>query len=98
MRFILAATLSANYGIYGPAFERFVHVAAGARAARSISTPRNTRSSTGSRSDDDLTELMALVNRIRRENPALQQNATLTFHDDRQREHPLLQQDRRRRR
>ncbi len=32
-------------------------------------------------SDDDLTEMIALVNRVRRENPALQQNATLKFHD-----------------
>jgi starch synthase (maltosyl-transferring) len=28
-----------------------------------------------------MTELIAAVNRIRRENPALQQNATLTFHE-----------------
>jgi starch synthase (maltosyl-transferring) len=32
-------------------------------------------------SDDDLSELIALLNRIRRENPALQQNTTLKFHE-----------------
>jgi starch synthase (maltosyl-transferring) len=79
IRLILAATLSANYGIYGPAFDRFV------------SEPRETGSEEyrdsekyearqWGESDDDLTEMMTLVNRIRRENPALQQNATLAFH------------------
>jgi starch synthase (maltosyl-transferring) len=79
LRFLLAATLSSNYGIYGPAFERFVP------------DPREQGSEEYLHSekyeihhwppvDDDLTELMAVVNRIRRENPALQQNATLAFH------------------
>ncbi|HWW62238.1 MAG TPA: alpha-1,4-glucan--maltose-1-phosphate maltosyltransferase, partial [Thermoanaerobaculia bacterium] len=31
--------------------------------------------------DDDLTEFIGFVNRIRRENRALQQNATLAFHE-----------------
>ena len=30
--------------------------------------------------EDDLSELIAAVNRVRRENPALQQNTTLKFH------------------
>ncbi|HUP48036.1 MAG TPA: alpha-1,4-glucan--maltose-1-phosphate maltosyltransferase [Thermoanaerobaculia bacterium] len=79
IRLVLAATLSANYGVYGPPFERFVHV------------PRETGSEEYLDSEkyevkhwpptnDDLTEFMALVNRIRRENPALQQNTTLRFH------------------
>jgi starch synthase (maltosyl-transferring) len=77
---MLAATLSASYGIYGPAFER------------AIATPREPGSEEYLDSekyeirnwpavDDDLTELIALVNRIRRENPALQQNLTLKFHE-----------------
>jgi starch synthase (maltosyl-transferring) len=78
-RLILAATLASSYGIYGPAFERF------------ISAPREQGSEEYLDSekyeikywpplDDDLTEMIAVVNRIRRENLALQQNATLTFH------------------
>jgi starch synthase (maltosyl-transferring) len=84
MRFILAATLSANYGVYGPAFERFEHLARELGSEEYLDSEKyeikhwpvvdNDR-------DDDLSELMALVNRIRRENPALQQNATLTFHE-----------------
>ncbi|MEA2239295.1 MAG: hypothetical protein QOC81_4019 [Thermoanaerobaculia bacterium] len=79
IRLMLAATLCANYGLYGPAFER------------SIGEPRDPggeeyRDSEKyelkhwAQTDDDLTELIAVVNRIRRQNPALQQNVTLTFH------------------
>jgi len=79
IRLMLAATLSANYGIYGPAFEHFA------------GTPREPGSEEyldsekyeirhWAATDDDLTELIALVNRLRRDNPALQQNLTLQFH------------------
>jgi starch synthase (maltosyl-transferring) len=79
MRLILAATLAASYGIYGPAFERFEHVAreAGSEEYRD-SEKYEVRH--WPPTDDDLTELIAAVNRVRRENPALQQNATLQFH------------------
>ncbi len=80
MRFILAATLSANYGVYGPAFERFVHVAREQGSEEYLDSEKYEIKHWPA-VDDDLTELMALVNRIRRENPALQQNATLTFHE-----------------
>jgi starch synthase (maltosyl-transferring) len=80
MRFILAATLSANYGVYGPAFERFVHVARELGSEEYLDSEKY-EIKHWPPVDDDLSELMALVNRIRRENPALQQNATLTFHE-----------------
>lgn len=79
MRFILAATLSANYGIYGPAFERFLHVAREQGSEEYLDSEKY-EVKYWPPVDDDLSEMMALVNRIRRENPALQQNATLTFH------------------
>jgi starch synthase (maltosyl-transferring) len=80
MRLVLAATLSASYGIYGPPFERM------------ISAPREPGSEEyldsekyevkhWAEASGDLSPLIALVNRIRRENPALQQNATLAFHE-----------------
>ena len=50
-RLVLAATLAANYGIYGPAFELQEHVARAHRAPRSTSTPRSTASGTGSSND-----------------------------------------------
>ncbi len=72
-RLILAATLGASYGIYGPPFELHGAPAARAGRARSTSTRRSTSSATGtSTGPDSLRELIARVNRIRRENPALQ--------------------------
>ncbi len=81
MRLVLAATLGASYGIYGPAFELMDN------------RPRETRRGGVSRlrevsgalagtstSPTSLRDLITRVNRIRRENPALQSDATLTFH------------------
>jgi len=78
-RLVLAATLSANYGIYGPAFELME------------STPREPGSEEYRDSEkyqlrawaidrpDSLWPLLARVNRIRRDNPALQSDHNLTF-------------------
>jgi starch synthase (maltosyl-transferring) len=79
LRFLLAATLSSNYGIYGPAFERFVHEAREHGSEEYLDSEKY-EVKYWPPTDDDLTELMAVVNRIRRENIALQQNATLAFH------------------
>ena len=79
MRLILAATLSANYGIYGPAFERFV--AEGKEAwSEEYGHSEKYEIKQWGRSDDATAELIGLVNRVRRDNRALQQNATLVFH------------------
>ena len=80
MRFILAATLASSYGIYGPAFERFVHVAREHGSEEYLDSEKY-EVKYWPPTEDDLSELMTLVNRIRRENPALQQNETLTFHE-----------------
>ncbi len=80
IRLILAATLSSNYGIYGPPFERLIHEARepGSEEYRDSEKYEVKHWLAG---EDDLSELIALVNRIRRENPALQRNATLKFHN-----------------
>ena len=80
LRYILAATLAANYGIYGPAFERFVHEPREQGSEEYLDSEKY-EVKYWPPTTDDLSELMALVNRIRRENAALQQNATLTFHE-----------------
>jgi starch synthase (maltosyl-transferring) len=80
IRLMLAATLSANYGLYGPAFERFVGAPREAGGEEYLDSEKY-EIRNWAESDDDLTELIALVNRIRRENPALQQNLTLRFHE-----------------
>jgi starch synthase (maltosyl-transferring) len=79
MRLILAATLSANYGIYGPAFERFVGEAKESGSEEYGHSEKYEIKQWGP-PDEATTDLIALVNRIRRENRALQQNATLVFH------------------
>jgi starch synthase (maltosyl-transferring) len=79
MRLILAATLGASYGIYGPPFERFMHVAREPGSEEYLDSEKYEVRHWGP-TDDDLTELIARVNRVRRDNPALQQNTTLTFH------------------
>ena len=78
-RFILAATLTASYGIYGPPYERFVHQAREHGSEEYLHSEKY-QVQYWPPTDDDMTELITVINRIRRDNPALQQNATLRFH------------------
>jgi starch synthase (maltosyl-transferring) len=78
-RFILAATLSSSYGIYGPPFERYVHQAREHGSEEYLDSEKY-QIQHWPPTEDDMTDLIGAVNRIRRENPALQQNATLKFH------------------
>jgi starch synthase (maltosyl-transferring) len=79
IRFVLAATLSANYGIYGPPFERFIHMARESGSEEYLDSEKY-EVKRWEKTDDDLSDFITAVNRIRRENPALQQNVTLMFH------------------
>jgi starch synthase (maltosyl-transferring) len=80
VRFVLAATLGASYGIYGPAFELCERTPRerGSEEYRGSEKYeiRNWDLSGGAA----LRDLIARVNRIRRAHPALQTNATLRFH------------------
>jgi starch synthase (maltosyl-transferring) len=79
-RLVLAATMGANYGVYGPAFEL------------AEATPREVGSEEYRESEkyqarqwdldraDSLRHVVARVNRIRRENPALHWDWNLRFH------------------
>jgi starch synthase (maltosyl-transferring) len=79
VRFLIAATLGANYGIYGPAFE---HMEAAPREPGSEeyldSEKYELRHRTAPASG--MRELIARLNRIRREHPAFQHDRTLRFH------------------
>jgi len=79
-RLVLAATLSANYGIYGPAYERYEHLAREHGSEEYLDSEKY-EVRHWPQTDDDLTEFIGAVNRIRRDNLALQQNATLKFHE-----------------
>ena len=84
-RLVLAATLAANYGIYGPTYELME------------STPREPGSEEYRDSEkyqlrhwsldrpDSLWSLIVRINRIRRDNRALQSDCTLRFLQHRQR-------------
>ncbi len=85
IRLFLAATLAANYGMYGPAFEL-------CESAPATPAPGKTESEEYLNSEKyeirqrdrnapgSLVPLIAAINRIRREHAALQQNETLWFH------------------
>jgi len=79
-RFILAATLGANYGIYGPAFELCEGRAREPGSEEYLDSEKYQIRSWDYDSPDSLRELITLVNRIRHENPALQSDRGLRFH------------------
>jgi starch synthase (maltosyl-transferring) len=84
-RLVLAATLTANYGIYGPAYELCENAPARPAPGRTESEEylmsekyeirQRDRNASGS-----LVPFISTINQIRRTNPALQSNETLQFH------------------
>ncbi|HLS57561.1 MAG TPA: alpha-amylase family glycosyl hydrolase, partial [Zeimonas sp.] len=78
-RLVLAATLSASYGIYGPAFELMEQVAREPGSEEYLDSEKYEIRSWAIERADSLRDLIALVNRIRRENPALQSDRSLAF-------------------
>ncbi len=85
LRLILAATLTANYGIYGPAYELCENAPAKPAAGKTESEEyldsekyeirQRSRNASGS-----LVPLITQLNAIRRANPALKSNGSLRFH------------------
>jgi len=80
IRFLLAATLGANYGIYGPAFELLESRPLRAGSEEYLDSEKYQIRYWDLGKPDSLRELIALVNRIRHENPALQSDWQLNFH------------------
>jgi starch synthase (maltosyl-transferring) len=79
-RLVLAATLSSNYGIYGPAFELQEHVARAAGSEEYRRSEKYELRSWDLKSPESLSGFIALVNAARRDHPALQFNDSLRFH------------------
>jgi starch synthase (maltosyl-transferring) len=79
-RAVLAATLSSNWGIYGPAFELMEHEARPGAEEYVDNEKYQLRRWDVSR-EDSLGPIIERLNRIRREHPALQRNDTLVFHE-----------------
>lgn len=80
MRLVLAATLSSNYGIYGPAFELFVQDAIEGKEEYLYSEKYELKHWDWDR-EGNLKDFVARINKIRKENPALQDTWNVQFYE-----------------
>ncbi|HZA23179.1 MAG TPA: alpha-1,4-glucan--maltose-1-phosphate maltosyltransferase [Dehalococcoidia bacterium] len=79
-RLALAATLGANYGIYGPAYELCENRSREHGSEEYLDSEKYQIRNWDLDDRNGLKEIIAVVNRIRRENPALQSDWSLLFH------------------
>jgi starch synthase (maltosyl-transferring) len=80
-RYVLASTLAATYGIYGPPFELLEHVPREPGSEEYRDSEKYQLRTWDLERPDSLAPLISAVNRIRRDHPALQSNERLAFHD-----------------
>jgi starch synthase (maltosyl-transferring) len=79
LRLVLAATLSANYGIYGPPFELMESKPREPGSEEYLDSEKYQLRHWGLTRADSLRYLIARINRIRNENPPLQADHSLRF-------------------
>jgi starch synthase (maltosyl-transferring) len=80
-RIVLAATLSSNYGIYGPAYELCVAAPREPNSEEYLDAEKYEIKSWVLSSAAPFQDFISRLNRIRNENKALQIDLTLQFHD-----------------
>jgi starch synthase (maltosyl-transferring) len=80
LRVALAATLGASYGIYGPAYELLEHVPRDQGSEEYLNSEKYEVRTWDVERPDSLRHFIARLNAIRRENPALQSDWSLRFH------------------
>ena len=80
VRLVLAATLGASYGIYGPALELGEHEPREPGSEEYRDSEKYQIRAWDLERPGTLRDLIARINRIRRDSPALQQDHNLTFH------------------
>ena len=80
VRVVLAATLSANYGIYGPAFELFEHEPYEPGSEEYLHSEKYELRRWDVDRPDSLRSLITQLNRIRKDNAALHGDWSLVFH------------------
>ena len=80
VRLILAATLGANYGIYGPAFELCENRPKEYGSEEYLDSEKYEIKYWELARPGSLKDFIARINRIRKENPALQKDWNLRFH------------------
>lgn len=86
-RLVLAATLCANYGIYGPPYEVCEAAALAPGSEEYLDSEKYQLRHWDLDRPGSLSDFIARINRIRRDNPALQRDASLRFYDV---DNPLL--------
>jgi starch synthase (maltosyl-transferring) len=79
-RLVLAATFGANYGIYGPAFELCENRRKDTVSEEYLDSEKYEIKRWNIENPNSLRDFISRVNRIRRENPALQSDLSLYFH------------------
>ena len=79
-RLVLAATLSGNYGIYGPAFELCENRRKDTESEEYLNSEKYELKHWNTESPDSLKEFITGINLIRRENPSLHSVLNLHFH------------------
>jgi starch synthase (maltosyl-transferring) len=79
-RLILAATLGANYGIYGPAFELCDNKPHGAKSEEYLDSEKYEIKQWDIHSPDSLKPLITQINQIRNNNVVLQNDLNLEFY------------------
>jgi starch synthase (maltosyl-transferring) len=80
IRVALAATIGATYGIYGPTFELCVG-ASHNNSEEYLDSEKYQLRHWDLKAGHSISEFIARLNRIRRENPALHNNESIRFHD-----------------
>jgi starch synthase (maltosyl-transferring) len=80
IRLALAGTLAANYGIYGPAFELGENIPREPGSEEYLNSEKYEIKHWNLGSEWSLRDYIARLNRIRKENPALQRDRRLQFH------------------
>jgi starch synthase (maltosyl-transferring) len=78
LRFALAATLSSNYGIYGPAYEHYDNTPVPAKEEYMDSEKYEVKKHDWKKTNR-MTDIITIINHARRENPALQSTWNLQF-------------------
>jgi starch synthase (maltosyl-transferring) len=81
IRLVLAATLGASYGIYGPAFELCENSPRSPGSEEYLDSEKYQIKHRGLNSPWSLKDFIARVNRIRKENSALHKDWGLCFHE-----------------
>lgn len=80
-RLVLAATLGANYGIYGPAFERCENTPLERGREEYLNAEKYEIRFWPHNAPGGLEEIITKVNRARKDNPALHRDWSLRFHN-----------------